>query len=517
VLYNPEDSVKSPKLEHDEEVHEAHEVMADIDEVVRTMEVKFVDALREMMFGTKGSRFAPRGSVAVGGSLLRAPSFKSGLRRSQSAIANVDSNNARKPLPSLGEDNFGAQAVNELGEDDDDDEDEMDSGKFALLGDLASARQVLNEANRLAKALLVDIRFSLELKTSELDIPEGPTAMQDLDSCITYDKFTVIVKCSAALPLHSVNADKKSGKSMWAAISAAETSRVKGITKSHYLFEGDVDDLRDVVGALREARQTTANGIAALARDQSMKISELENWLSPEATPEERSVVFAALCKAGDLPVPPSDTRGPLMGYSALSKVMEALNITMDDNELRESGTSSGTSDDWVQTALTKYDTTGQGKTLDEAGFDKLLGFHARQLVGSSVESLVSTAQRGVFSAFLDGIPFEELKPGDERGRLREAEPTQDGFLHSSRSFNMAPGSSVVGGGGGGGGNTLRFEADNRRLQEALLGVLDAVEGAGLGSGGGAALKKLKEMTTNGIPPSGCADLISILKAEIKK
>jgi hypothetical protein len=119
---------------------------------------RFVDALREMMFGTKGSRFAPRGSVAVGSSLLRPSSVGNMLRRSQSAISNSisqgSSMNSRssKALKALDEDDFGAQAVNEL---EDDDDDEMDSGKFALLGDLASARQVFNEANKLAKALAV--------------------------------------------------------------------------------------------------------------------------------------------------------------------------------------------------------------------------------------------------------------------------------------------------------------------------------------------------------------------------
>jgi hypothetical protein len=119
-----------------------------------------VDALREMMFGTKGSRFAPRGSVAVGSSLLRPSSVGNMLRRSQSAISNsisqgsssMNSSRSSKALKALEEDDFGAQAVNEL---EDDDDDEMDSGKFALLGDLASARQVFNEANKLAKALAV--------------------------------------------------------------------------------------------------------------------------------------------------------------------------------------------------------------------------------------------------------------------------------------------------------------------------------------------------------------------------
>lgn len=104
------------------------------------------------MFGTKGSRFAPRGSVAVGSSLLRPSSAQNMLRRSQSAIHN--SIRSPKALTALGEaDDFGAEAVTALGMDDE--EDEMDAGKFTLLGDLASARQVFSEANKLAKALAV--------------------------------------------------------------------------------------------------------------------------------------------------------------------------------------------------------------------------------------------------------------------------------------------------------------------------------------------------------------------------
>lgn len=104
------------------------------------------------MFGTKGSRFAPKGSVAVGSSLLRPSSAQSLLRRSQSAVSNTQKQSRpSKVLQAFEEDDFGGQAVDEL----EDEDDEMDSGKFALLGDLASARQVFNEANKLAKALAV--------------------------------------------------------------------------------------------------------------------------------------------------------------------------------------------------------------------------------------------------------------------------------------------------------------------------------------------------------------------------
>lgn len=348
----------------------------------------------------------------------------------------------------------------------------------------------------------------MELKTNELDIPDGPTAMVELDGCITYDKFTVIVKCAADLPLYS-STKGLDIKSKWAAIGAAEVTRVKGNTKPHFLFECDVDDLRDVVGALRDARKKTTDGMVTLVAESSiqMKVSELEQCFSSDASAEQHTKLFKSLCCMGKDSQPSSD-EAYLMDHTALSKVVKVLGISLSGNDR---GSVSGESD-LLQETLTKYDTSGKGQALDEEGFRNLLGFHARQLVGSSLESLVNHAQRAVFESFLEGVPLHHSER-DIRPRSETAGES-DGFLHSSASS-----SSLLGPNNGyqtSGGVVLKLETENDRLRQTLVSVLSVME-AGLNSQGCDASNKIKELVANKhMPATGCSDLVDALKAGMK-